>query len=122
MYCLHRTEGADVNQDTIYSLQSVEVFKADREDDIEYSEGSTFDIAMPGNDGLCGIYLEVGDDYLVDLGRSENGGDEELQAVGLCGLTQTWSSVGRNDKATLREGCDDYDPCEGACDEFQVCL
>lgn len=108
--------GTDINDDTIYSLQSVEVFKAENISELEYAEGSTFDAAMPGNDGLCGINLDIGVDYLVDFYRS----GENIRAVGLCGLSQEWSSVDAEDEAILREGCDDYDPCEGSCDEFQV--
>lgn len=112
----HRTEGADINDDVIYSLQSVEVFKAENINEPEYAEGSTFDAAMPGNDGLCGMNLNIGVDYLIDFNRE--GG--EINAVGLCGLSREWSFVDAEDEAILREGCDDYDPCEGSCDEFQV--
>lgn len=113
---IHRTVSTDINNDTIYSLQSVEVFKAENISEPEYAEGSTFDAAMPGNDGLCGINLDIDGDYLIDFYRLE----EEIQAVGLCGLTREWSSVDAEDEAILREGCDNYDPCEGSCDEFQV--
>lgn len=43
--------------------------------------------------------------------------DGSLYAAGICGVFREWSE---DDRAVLEEGCDDWDPCEGECDEFQV--
>lgn len=43
--------------------------------------------------------------------------DGSLYAAGICGLFRVWSE---EDRATLEEGCDDYDPCDGECGEYQV--
>jgi len=39
----------------------------------------------------------------------------------LCGI-RAWRSVSPDDQALLREGCEGYDPCDGACGKYQVFL
>lgn len=113
-----RDEGSSINANTVYEIVTSEIFKG--EPDVEYAVDMSFDLVTGGNSALCGIYLEIGDEYLIDLNRYDFGGEESLQAVGLCGLAQLWSTVTEDDQALLRGGCDDYDPCGGTCGDFQV--
>lgn len=73
-----------------------------------------------GNGALCGIYMEFGQEYLIDLVRDDF--DGELHAVGLCGAFRPWSSVTELDLYHLEGGCED-DACGSYsyCFEFQVC-
>jgi len=80
----------------------------------------SFDLTTGGNSALCGIYLEVGEEYLIDLYRNEFDGSDRLQAVGSCGMARRWSMVTEEDQELLRGGCESYDPCEGVCGEFQA--
>ncbi|CAM9552578.1 unnamed protein product [Pylaiella littoralis] len=116
----NRDEGSSINANTVYEIVTSEIFKG--EPDVEYAVDMSFDLVTGGNSALCGIYLEIGDEYLIDLNRYDFGGEESLQAVGLCGLAQLWSTVTEDDQALLRGGCDDYDPCGGTCGDFQECL
>lgn len=112
-----RVEGASINDDAMYTLESIEVFKGDSSADSIYAAGETFDIIMAGNGALCGIFLQLEQELLIDLSEDDDG---NLNGVGLCGLTSSWDAVTTEDMAVLEEGCDDYDPCDGACSEFQV--
>lgn len=112
-----RTVGADINDDTVYGITTTEVFKG--EPDQEYAEGMTFDITTGGNTALCGIYMEIGEEYLIDLYRNSYD-DDNLHSMGTCGMLQLWSSVDDEDLASLEDGCEDDDPCDGNCRRFQV--
>ncbi|CAM9947792.1 unnamed protein product [Scytosiphon promiscuus] len=114
-----RQVGEDTNDDTLYNITTTEIFKG--EADEEYAVSMSVEIATGGNSGLCGIYLEVEEEHVIDLVHTTLAG-EELLYTSACGLAAPWESVGEEDRALLRGGCDDYDPCEGACDEFQECL
>ncbi|CAM9338146.1 unnamed protein product, partial [Ectocarpus fasciculatus] len=112
-------DGEDINSDDTYTLETIEVFKAEEPGPNEYDEvGSQFEITTAGNSGLCGVYMETTDgstEYLIDLNRQSDG---SLRAAGICGVFRDWDEA---DRAELEEGCDDYDPCNGECGEFQVC-
>lgn len=66
------------------------------------------------DDGDCGVSLEEGGEYLLDLYQTDDG-----FTAGSCGLVAEWNSVSDEDKASVETGCED-DPCDGACGEFQV--
>ena len=107
-------------------VRTVEVYKGISGQDY-YEQDMTVNITTGGNSAMCGIFMDVGEDYLIDLyqyesdsGTSSTSGLPELRAVGLCGLWRSWDDVDDDDLATLEEGCDDFDACEGECGEFQV--
>lgn len=103
----------------MYEVRTSEIFKGEDEPEVEYGVEMTFDLATGGNSALCGIIMDEGEEYLIDLYRSNyNGG--RLYAAGSCGLIQPWRGVSPDDQALLREGCEGYDPCDGACGEYQV--
>ncbi|CAM9220495.1 unnamed protein product [Ectocarpus sp. 4 AP-2014] len=111
-------DGEDINSDDTYTLETIEVFKAEDPGPNEYDEvGSQFEITTAGNSGLCGVYMDAdgSTEYLIDLNRQSDG---SLRAAGICGVFREWDEA---DRAELEEGCDDYDPCNGECGEFQVC-
>eukprot|EP00903_Cladosiphon_okamuranus_P010661 g10079.t1 len=113
---LERVEGANINDDVVYTLETIQVFKGEEPGPNEYDQvGGTFEMSTGGNSALCGIFMRTdGTEYLVGMGRR----DDVLYAVGICGLIREWRE---EDRATLEEGCDDYDPCDGECGEFQEC-
>lgn len=113
---VHRTDSNNTNEDSTYVVETIEVLKGESGVEQEYAAGMNFDVAMAGNSGLCGIDLEIGEEYLIDLYRDDAG----FRAVGLCGLTMAWSSISSADILIIEEGCDDYDACDGACSEYQV--
>lgn len=103
----------------MYQVNTTEVFKGEDEPEVEYDVSMTFDLATGGNSALCGINMDEGEEYLIDLYRDDfNGG--RLYAAGSCGLVRPWRSVSPDDQALLREGCEGYDPCDGACGPYQV--
>lgn len=103
----------------MYDITTTEIFKGETDYD-EYAVSMSFELATGGNSALCGIYLEVGQEYVIDLFRQTFGEEDRLYAVGSCGLVTLWEAVDEENRALLRSGCDGYDPCEGACSEFQV--
>lgn len=64
----------------------------------------------------CGVYLEVGEEYLIGLDQKNDDGDLTANS---CGLVEEWSSVSDEDKASVEDACED-DLCNGACSEFMV--
>lgn len=88
------------------------------EENVSYGEQISF--ITSANSAFCGIYLEIGEEYLLDLYRPDDGSG--LRAVGMCGAIQSWSSVTDEDLEILEEsGCEnDTDACGGLCGEFQV--
>ncbi|CAM9219707.1 unnamed protein product [Ectocarpus sp. 12 AP-2014] len=65
----------------------------------------------------CGVYLQVGGEYLLDLYRYKS----ELRSVGACGATQSWTTLPADRIATLGDINSACDPC-AACGESQDCL
>lgn len=127
----------DMNADAVYVIRTVEVYKSLSDQDY-YAEDMEINITTPGNSGLCGIYMEIGEDYLIDLnlvdggsssgsssgGSGSTAGGSQFKAIGMCGLFRSWSDVedSEDDLAILEEGCDDYDACDGECSESQDCM
>eukprot|EP00903_Cladosiphon_okamuranus_P017603 g16214.t1 len=121
------TDPEDQFGDVSYEIRVMTLFKTD--EGVDYTEDIT--ILTPADPGRCGIYLSVGDEYLLDLIRVE----DELRSVGACGATQSWTSLHEDNIATLEDvdsACavqeivaESYmfeDPCEGTCPEFWECL
>ncbi|CAN0304773.1 unnamed protein product, partial [Hapterophycus canaliculatus] len=62
----------------------------------------SFDLVTGGNSALCGIFLEVGQEYVIDLFRQTFTAEDRLYAAGSCGLVTLWGSVEAEDRALLR--------------------
>lgn len=95
-----------------YTINTLTMYK--REPGIFY--GQVLQIITAGNSDLCGIDMDIDQEYLIDLVRNENG---ELETVGLCGAFEPWSEVSQPVMELLQEGCENYNTCEN-CSEFQV--
>lgn len=88
---------------------------------MEYGVGMDFNFTTEGEGATCGIYLEIGEEYLLDFLESEVG--ETRWTAGLCGLTRTWDSVTDHDIAVLQDPseCDIESCAREPCDKFEVC-
>lgn len=89
---------------------------------MDYGDRVRLTFATGGNSALCGIVLEVGEEYLLDLVRHE-WDDDSLWSAGLCGGTRSWSAVTDQDLVFLNDisNCDLDDKCLAEpCGEFQV--
>ncbi|CAM9579601.1 unnamed protein product, partial [Laminaria digitata] len=64
--------------------------------DSDLSNEQEIEVTTGINGGVCGVDLELGDEYL--LGIFDDGGEH---TVSLCGLNKLWSSVSDEDKANL---------------------
>ncbi|CAM9692464.1 unnamed protein product, partial [Laminaria digitata] len=79
--------------DTIYTISINTVYKGDPDMSNEQEIGVT----TSSSSGLCGVDLELDEEYL--LGLFDDGGGE--LSMHLCGLIEPWSFVSDEDKATL---------------------
>lgn len=75
----------------------------------------TQEIAVNDGGTSCAVLPDVGEEYLLTF-YFDRDGEPWLD---FCGLNRVWTSVSDEDKAKLETGCND-DPCEFACDEYQV--
>lgn len=94
--------------DVNYTIGAITIYKG--ETNTSYAQ--EIQITTAGSSGLCGVVLEIGEEYLLGLDR-DNGGLE----TGSCNLVAVWTSVDDDGKAALESGCVD-DPCD--CGESQV--
>lgn len=101
----------DVDDHVGYTLDTVTLYK--EEPDVTYAQEVYFTTAADSM--LCGITLDIGEEYLLGLYRHDDG---HLTA-NACGLVWEWSWVSAEDKLSLEIGCQD-DPCNDACGKFQV--
>lgn len=99
-----RTE--PVKGDTTYILDTKALFKVEPE--VKYGK----EISVIPH---CGATLELSEEYLLGLRRTDDG----QLLVSVCGLIRLWSAVTKEERASLRAGCED-DPCDGSCGKFQV--
>lgn len=101
-----------------YTIETITVYKG-VPDDAVYGEGMSFVFSTLNDSGACGIFPEVGEEYLLDF-SSENG---MIWTMGSCGLTRPRSSITDEDMAILEDpAICDIDPCaEEPCGKFQVC-
>lgn len=95
-----------------YTIERLTMYK--REPGVVYKK--ELQIISAGNSALCGIYMDIDQEYLIDLVRNDNG---ELETVGSCGAFQPWSEVTSPVMDLLQERCENYNTCEN-CTEFQV--
>lgn len=109
----HRTAGDDEFSDVNYDIEVLEVYKS--ETGVEYATEINF--ATRGDTALCGVYLEIGEEYLLDLHRYEGA----LRSIGACGMTQPMLEVDEADVGSLENECADaIDNCDGECGKYQV--
>lgn len=100
-----------------YAVAVIIVYKGD----LSGSSSDELTFATGYNSAACGIFLEIGEEYLLDL----YGDSDDVLSASLCGAVQLWSSVSTEDLASLDDGCSDdsdIDLCFGACTEFQVAV
>lgn len=113
-----RTVGESINDDAVYEVKTIEVFKGEDGEDYAVNGTMNLTITTGGNSAMCGIYMDIGEQYLIDL-THESG--DNLTTVGLCGLFAAWDSLSDENLELLLNGdCVDYDPCDNACGEYQV--
>lgn len=95
-----------------YTLEVTAIYKG--EPDVTDAQQITFTTEDDSAD--CGVTLNEGEEYLVDLYQTDDG-----LTAGLCGLVGEWNSVSDEDKASVEAGCEE-DPCDVDCSEFHECL
>lgn len=99
-----RSDQVDINADVTYTVNTTTMYKS--EPNTSYAQVLSF--TTGGNDALCGIYMEIGEEYLIDLlrigGNVLEPATGDLGAVGLCGAFRRWSSVTEDDLAILQGG------------------
>lgn len=78
-----------------------------------YAKDEEILVFSPGSSNSCGAWVDFGEEYLVDLRRSDDG----LYAVLPCGIYRTWVTLSEDDEESLRT-C----TCDGACGTFRVCI
>ncbi len=112
---MHRSPQEDINDDVTYTIDVTTVYTGDVGGESEIS------FVTPGNDGLCGVTLEIGADYVLGLSPAPSGIDGEL-TLGACGLYRKWDDLQDEERAELEVDCGTPDPstCFGSCDESQV--
>lgn len=91
-----------------YTIEVITIYKG--EPNTSYAQ--EIEVTTAGSTSLCGVVLELGEEYLLGIDR-----DDGRLETGSCNLAAVWSSVGDGDKAALESGCVD-DPCD--CGESQV--
>lgn len=64
-FVVYRTESEDQFGDTTYNIKIITLYKT--EEDVDYPEEVV--ITTAGSSAQCGIYLEVGVEYLLDFYR-----------------------------------------------------
>ncbi|CAM9986066.1 unnamed protein product [Ascophyllum nodosum] len=117
---IERTEGSSTNDDVVYLVKTLEVLKGEVEEN--YVDGTMkLSLTTGGNSALCGIFMEIGEEYLIDLFHDDFS-EDELTVVGSCGLFSSVDTSDSEQNNLLAGGCDDHDPCGGTCDDFQDCL
>ena len=115
----HRGPQDDINDDVTYTIDVTTVFMGDTGGESEIT------FITPGNDGLCGITLEIGEEYVLALSPAvdnpfvSTGIDGDL-AIQACGLYRVYDTLPEDERADLESGCAIRDPCSGSCDEYQV--
>eukprot|EP00904_Undaria_pinnatifida_P009038 jgi/Undpi1/5264/HiC_scaffold_2.g00545.m1 len=97
-----------------YTVELTTLYKGDP--DVGDAQEVTF--TTERHSSKCGVYLEVGEEYLIGLDQKNDDGDLTANS---CGLVEEWSSVSDEDKASVEDACED-DLCNGACSEFMECL
>lgn len=106
-------------------MTTIELFKG------EQIDAQRLTITTAGSSAACGVYMELGQEYLIGLYRDENG----QFAANTCFLFRSWSGVTKDELILLENGCADDgcdddaaallpngcdDTCGGLCGEFQV--
>ncbi|CAM9199608.1 unnamed protein product, partial [Laminaria digitata] len=78
--------------DVTYNLKYTNFYKGDiqNEEEIWFTTAGSF--------AACGVYHELGQEYLMGLSKGE---DEGSFTASSCGLYEDWSSVSREDKAAV---------------------
>lgn len=93
-----------------YTLDVAAIYKGEP----ELGDSQEISFTTADDDAACGVSLDEGDEYLIDLYQTDDG-----LTAGSCGLVAKWNSVSDEDKASVETGCED-DPCDVVCGEFQV--
>ncbi|CAN0499389.1 unnamed protein product, partial [Laminaria digitata] len=72
-----------------YTISINTVYKGD----FDMSNEQEIEVTTPAHDGICGVDLELGDEYL--LGIIDDGGELTIM---MCDLNVRWSFVSDEDK------------------------
>lgn len=106
-----RSEQEDVNDPVTYAVSTIDLYKGDQ------ITAQRLTITTAGSSAACGIYMELGEEYLIGVFQDETTG---VLTANTCGLFRSWSDVTKEDVALLENGCGSDNGCDRACDEYQV--
>ncbi|CAM9821166.1 unnamed protein product, partial [Sphacelaria rigidula] len=81
--------------DVTFTVETVTRYKS--EPDVIYA--GVLKIVTEASSDSCGIDMDIGSEYFIDLIRDEN---DELRAVGLCGGFRPWDQVTDDDLMLLQ--------------------
>lgn len=109
---MYRSRPLEVSGVVTYTLDTRTLYKGDP--NAKYGKEISF--VTNGSSAACGVILELGKQYLIGLDQSDDGSFDASS----CGLVRRWSDVTREERVSLRAGCEEDDPCDGSCGEFQV--
>jgi len=117
----HRSEQEDINDYVTYTVEVTTVFEGDTGGESEIS------FVTAGNSAACGVFLEIGQEYVLALAPAvdnplEPAGIEGQLSIEACGLYRAWDELPDEERTDLEAGCAAADPCLGSCDEYQVSL
>lgn len=102
-----------------YTAEVATVFAGDTGGESEIS------FITADNSAACGVFLEIGQEYVLALAPAvdnpfEPAGIEGLLSIEACGLYRVYDEQPEEERADLEAGCGVDDPCLGSCDEYQV--
>ncbi|CAM9259728.1 unnamed protein product, partial [Laminaria digitata] len=83
----------DTDESVRYIVDVITVYK--EEPNVTYAQEMSF--VSAGNTLLCGVTLEIGEEYLIGLSRHNEG----FFVASKCGLVRGWNSLSDEDKASI---------------------
>lgn len=104
-----RTSGG--NDPVSYAMNTIELYKG------EQIDAQRLTITTAGSSAACGIYMELGEEYLIGAYRDATSGQFTAST---CDLFRSWSDVTKEELTLLEQGCAFEEGCGEGCGEFQV--
>lgn len=94
-----------------YTVETVTVYKSN----VGGME-PVFQLTTASNSAMCGVYLEIGQEYVLNIGYSAESADI-MFSIGLCGQNQMWPPTPEQ-LEVLERGATCCEDCDGP---FQTC-